>query len=165
MALPRIIEFIQSLGRPGGGYLSEPGGGQIIVNGYPPGFSTSTTIFPLQGVWGMICYYVSFGMGMVPGAFSGSVQHGGGYVYSGTLTQTTINNGLNFYALLTDNMPLRVTSQNNSALAQYFEALYHFCVVNSKEDYELILGALKDMANTGYREALKIIEGINTVGE
>lgn len=150
--LPRLIEFIESLPRPGGGFLSEHGGGQVIVPTFPPGITLAVTITPPEGTYAMIAYREAVSPNIVPRAFSGTIQHSGRHYYTGTLSATVIRDGLDFYMVITTADPLWVSITNESALIQYFEEVYQFALVNSKEDYDLIVAALNNLAHTEGRE-------------
>ena len=72
MAVPRIIEFIESLQRPGGnGFISEHGGIQVIVPFFPPNTTAAYTVTPLENTYALITYRDSFGHAMVPNTCSG----------------------------------------------------------------------------------------------
>ena len=156
MAVPRLIEFIESITRPdsieGSDHLSEHGGGQVIVPVFPPGATAQVNITPPEGIYALISYRVSFGTSIVPNAFTGWFEHAGRFRYTGTLSGAVIRDGLEWYVVVTTSHPMRVSVTNASALAQYFEEVHQFCLVTTGDDYLFILNALRNLANTGQGE-------------
>lgn len=148
MAVPRIIEFIESLQRPlNSSFVSEHGGGQVIVPMFPPATSAVIAITPPEGYYALITYRVSFGINIVPNVFTGWFEHAGRLRYSGTLTETVIHDGLDWYLVITDTHPLRASITNVSGLIQHFEEIHQFAIVYSAEDYNIIVNALENLAN------------------
>jgi len=147
MAVPRLIEFIESLARPGAGVIAEHGGIQVIVPVFPPNTTSAYTVTPPTSAYALITYRVSFGAAMVPNVFTGWFEHAGRHRYIGTITNTVIRDGLEWYLVITDNEPLRVSVTNVSGLNQYFEEISQFALVPSRDDYLMILEALDILAN------------------
>ena len=154
MALPRLMEFIETIVRPGGGFATGHGGHQTIVPFFPPARTASHSVVPGEGTYALIAYKTIFGSNMVPSAFTGTIQHAGRHYYTGTLTASVIDNGLEYYMVITYEHPLMVSITNISGLNQYFEEISEFVPVSNKETYDAIVGALDKLANKGMSELL-----------
>ena len=138
MPLPRLIEYLESIQREGGGFLAEHENFQLVIQAVPPGITVTAQILPPTGMYGMICFRLSFGVGMVPNAFQGTVHHAGRNHYSGLVTATLQERGLDVFIMVTDALPIRYQELNNTALNQYFEIEGQFITIPSETDYELI---------------------------
>lgn len=166
MNIPRIIEYIQSLRTPDGRRMSELGAHQIMVPVWPAGTILATTVSPPDSTYAWIGYGIAWNPNMVPGAFIGSVYHGGAFLFDGTLTAAVLASGVSSFTLITRAAPIRYWSQNITALNQYEEVIGAFCVVSSREDMEYIQKKLDDLAMTNWGElrdealaVLRVISG------
>lgn len=146
MGLPRIVEYLESVRTPGYGSLVEHENTQLIVPSFPPGITLTAQIKPPQGRWGMFCFHISFGTMMIPNVFQGAVQHGGKNHYTGVISGSLLNQGLDIFILVTEGNPLVYQETNVSALNQYFEIDGHFLTISDEDDY---LRALDRMDKLG----------------
>jgi len=159
--VPRIIEFLESLEREGGGHLVEHAGYQMRIPFFPPNTTARATITPLFDTYAMIGHRVIIDAEVVPNAFSGTVEHRGRHQYAGTMTSGVINEGLDFLLIITNQSPLNVTLTNRTALNQYWGEIALGVLVYSHEDYLKVRQHLSDLANSGYtalaNEAVKLL--------
>lgn len=154
MSVPRLIEYIESIKAPliRGTHIGAHGGGQIIVPIFPPGLTVNQVITPPVGVYTIIIYRVDFGNSMVPNAFLASVQHRGYSRYSGVLSATLLDNGMEGFLVVTNESPLHVTVTNNSGLNQYLEEIYQYAAIYTESDFNFVYDLLNDLANRGQSE-------------
>jgi len=176
--LPRIIEFIESLRRPGGGYIADHTGGEIIIPAFPGLTTIELAIRPFESTgpglattgslgWALIGYKISVCQTMIPNAFSFTIQIGGKHMYTGNITQTIMDEGLNVYSIITSASPLMVQISNLTNVNQYFDALSQYIDVTSSDDMAMIQTALNNLAmqdNHEFQaEALKLLRTLANV--
>lgn len=158
---PRLVEFIKSLQRPGGGRLGEEGAQQVRITAFPPNTTMQTTLRAAPIWYAAIGYRFMFGADIVPNAFTGNIYNAGRIPLSGTMSQRIIEEGLWGFQLVTANTPIMIELTNVSGLVQLFEFTVRFIIIPSAEDLGLIREALNDLAVEGgkqYRaEALRLL--------
>jgi len=152
MAIPRMIEFIESLIGPGGGFIAEHGGSQVIIPVFPPHTRLSYQLSPHLREYALIAYEIMFSPVIVPDCFEGTIHHSGKNKYRGILSSAMLNSRIESYGVVTASSPLTITIENITGLNQYGEAIAHFLPIATSEDYKFILDALDDLANKGDRE-------------
>lgn len=160
--LPYFAEFLMTLQRPGGGYLAEQAGGQLIVPIFPPNTSVSVVV-PPSNSYASIGYNYAFSPAMIPDAFTFTFRHKGRDIRVSTATALALESKLWTFALVTRKDPIYISLTNVSGGNQYLEFLSWFIAVPSAEDLELVWAALRDLTNKGNTEfkaeALKLLRG------
>lgn len=155
--IPDIIEFIESIRRPAGGFATEPGWGEIMATTTVPMAIVTTPVRPPNQVYAYIMYHISFSASMVPDAFRVILQHTGRDSWTGLVSPVLIGEGFTFYMVVTSNDPLVVVYRDETPQVQYFQMFYHYALVRPA-DYNLVLTALADKANVGgLRDAQKLL--------
>ena len=149
MALPRLIEYILSLDRPGGGNLAEHGLAQVIVPVFPAGLQLASVLEPSASSFALIGYRLQFGRDMVPNAFSGTIQHYGRNQYNGIVTQAAIEIELTSWMVITRNIQVRYSFTNRTALNQRIELMTFYVDIHSADDFDLIMAHLLALENGG----------------
>ena len=149
---PRLVEFIKSLSRPGGGRLGEEGSYQMRVLNWPPGLTRFSRVSPSPAWYAALSYRLMFGADMVPDAFTGEIANAGRVPMSGTITRRALEEGLWGFQLITITEPLIVSASNVSGLVQLFELLIRYIIIPSAEDLGLIRKHMEDLALSGWQE-------------
>lgn len=155
MGLSYFIEYLLTLQRPGGGNLLYEGWIQTIVAAFPPAISLSRRSTPRQGSYATIWFRSYFSPTMVPNAFTGWIQQYGATLASGVASQLVIDQGIDYFVVVTEAQPFLEQYTNISGLTQYFEGVSLFLSVSSKEDYDLLVKEL-DKLRMGNLEALAV---------
>lgn len=148
MILPRIIEYILSLERPGGkGRLAYQGASQLVIPIFPPNTTINLSSGPYRGDFANIIFLWALGGSLVPNTFYAWAQQWGSRMYDGIVTTCLIDNDFGFYAVVTEAEPTTLQITNRSALCQQFESYMYFLCVSTKQDLDLIMEALASLAN------------------
>ena len=150
MALPAIIEYINSLVGPGGAQLATQAARQDVIELYPPQHSQAFVTFPAAGTWANIVYAYSLGVQMIPNVFEFNLSYGGGVLTSGVLTQDYFEKPIDFFMVVTQNYPITLTLVNRDIISHYFEANLLYLNVPTKEALTQIGKALAAKEGTDY---------------
>ena len=156
--LPRIIEFLAATQRPhgdtsAGGFLARQTTGQTLVPAFDPGDRITYTLTPSGSDYACIVHRVRFGAHVIPMMFEVVVQEVAHTIYSGTLGQAMIADGISAYMAITGANPMRIVVHNDGVLTQSFEVSYDYLLVGNRQDYENITKSLEDLQNKGWMGA------------
>ena len=154
--LPSLIDYLLTIRRPSGGWMTYQGAVQLVIPNFPPQTTLSYTVVPLAGTYAQIAWSLRFGNDMVPDAFSGYIQQGGSKAYTGLITQRLIDYGSNVMAVVTNAEPTLAYLTNTTALVQRYETIGQFLVVNTEQDLATLLDALLHWGSTLKSEELTI---------
>lgn len=156
--IPDTVEFIESIRRPTGGFAAEPGGGEVLDATFAPVTRTNSTVQPLPQHYAWIIFRFAFSASMIPDAVHLYLQSTGRDRWAGYVSHALIEEGLTGYFVITRNDPLAISRLNATPQLQYFQMLYHYALVYSLQDYELIVKSLDERANKGgLRDAHKLL--------
>lgn len=154
MLLPYVIQYLESLMRPQGGQLVEPGGFQIYMPIVPPYTLITYAITPGAGYYAYIGYRLDWDGAMIPNAWSMTITQWGMRSYSGILNSKIIEYGINHIIPVTEAEPCYTQAQNLTPLNQYACITGYFVAISNKDDYITILEALKRLGTSTRSEDL-----------
>lgn len=152
MNIPRLVEFIESVQKPTGGFCAEAAFGQIRYTDLPPDSVTTVTIRPAESEYAYFAYHIDLSQRMVPNAFYITIQQLGHTVYMGYLSDIALKKGGEFFVVLTRDAPGIIRSENLSGLVQFVDITYSYAMVRTIEDYNIIMNALDALAGKGIHE-------------
>lgn len=145
MALPRLIEFIESLQKPGGGFIAEEVTGMVQFTDFLPGVTADITITPPAGQYAYFGYRLFFSQQIVPNAFRTTFQWYGHTAQTGNITDIHLREGIEAFIVITRAAPLYISATNISGLVQHATILYFAAMVRTQEEYLLVLQALDEL--------------------
>jgi len=155
MALPRIIEYLLSLQRPGGsGALVYQGAFQTIVPVMPPHTQIVLESYPLWNDYIDIMYNAGFDPMIVPNAFYAWGSYFGNRTYEGIVLPWWLNNTIESFIIVTPSEPAVAYILNRSPLTQMYAAIANFIAIATVDDFNIVLGEIKNMATSSKSDEL-----------
>lgn len=154
MLLPYVIQYLETLRRPSGGLLVEPGGFQVYMPMVPPNTQVTYTISPALGYYAYIGYRLDWDGAMVPLAWTMTIHQWGMRPYTGLLNSKIIEFGIDHIIPVTDAEPCLTLAVNNTPLFQYACVTGYFVGVRSKEDYDTVMDSLERLGTSRKSEEL-----------
>ena len=164
MLFPEIISYLLTLKYPGSesakqNWVCYRGGYQVRVI-IPTGITIRYISRPLEGLHARLEYATRFGSDMVPNVFSGTITQYGSTTYNGVVTERVIADALEYFNLVTEQEPTRVSITNLSPLAQYMEAITDYIAIPSSEDLAIVMDALRRLNTSEKAEhLLEVLSG------
>lgn len=136
--LPRLVEFILSLRRPGGGFYAQQSSMQIIVDPFPPNYTLVFDLGPSEDTFAHILYLSGRSPEMVPGAFHKVLMQAGVPLFDAIITEEHILRPTASFWVVTEALKVVTRSTNLTALNQYFEINIRYLKVFSADDLKAI---------------------------
>ncbi len=155
MRVPDSIAYLLSLRRSSGGLLVYQGGNQTIINLFPPNTSIVLTFSLLGNDYMYIVYGFYLDPSVVPNAFYGWASYFGNKVYEGQLNTAFMTYEIESLAFVSAAEPGQFEIRNVSPLVQYYAGFVYFVAIASKEDFDTVLAALKDVGTVETNRLLK----------
>ena len=162
-SLPYPIAYIMTLQRPGGGELAYLGETIIRANTWPANISATYNVFPLPGNYASIYFKMGFSQMMIPDAFYVTAQQYGSRFYSANVSTLLLSYGIDYYAVVKENVPAITTVTNLTAVNQFFEEGNQLVVIRTKKDYNIIMEAL-DRMGTSIKSEKTQVESTRLLG-
>jgi hypothetical protein len=156
MLLPYVIQYLETLMRPSGGQLVEPGGFQIYMPAVPPNTLITYNILPATGYYAYIGYRLDWDNAMVPNAWYMTIVQWGMSPYSGFLNSKIIQYGIDHIVPVTEAEPCLTYARNVSPLAQYACITGYYVGIRSEDDYLEVLESLLRLETSSRSEALAV---------
>lgn len=150
MGLPRVIEYLLTIEKPGGGgYLVSMGGNQIEIPVFPPNSEISLNFWPYAGDFANIVFHLSLDPALIPRAFYIESQYYGSKVYTGVASQSYTLNPTEVFLVTTQSQPAYSRIRNQSPLNQYYLGTGFFLCVESESDFYMVKEKVKEVAASG----------------
>lgn len=142
MGLPYTIEYLLTIRRPSGGHLVHMGTYQLIIDQVPP-YAQFTLIGSPVGDYLVIGYSLWIDPAVPPGVFHGFGQYYGTKTYEADFTSFFTAYPMDALVFVSHAEPSVLYMRNNTPLFQYFAMGHHYVVIESEEDFMLVLKHLK----------------------
>ena len=144
--LPRLVEYLLSIRRPGAGRpLVTQSGVQAIIPIFPANTQVASENVPPNFEYMDIIYQVTLDPQMNPGAFSAVCTYVGGRPINGVATQWFMQNDLYTFVVITKSNPGQSILENITPLNQYYAANFWYLSIASKEDAEDVYKYLESL--------------------
>jgi hypothetical protein len=153
--LPYVIQYLETLRRPDGSQICQPGGFQVIIPAVPPNTQIPYTITPATGYYAYIGHRLSWDPAMVPNAWLMTIVQWGAQPYTGFLSGDILRDGLEHIIVVTQSQPCYTYATNTTPLNQYACVTGVLVTIPSEDDYKTAMEALKKL---GTAEAVSLLE-------
>ncbi|KKN15903.1 hypothetical protein LCGC14_0981260 [marine sediment metagenome] len=155
MSLPRIIEYLLSIRRPGGGgSLVAQGQSQTIIPIMPPGATITLQAYPFASDYMDIMFQFSFDPAMVPNAFYAWGSYFGARPWEGIAHSWWMSNNISSFVFITESEPAYALIFNRSPVAQYYAGTSAHIAIASEDDYFTMYEEIERMATSFSQNAL-----------
>jgi hypothetical protein len=157
---PRIIEYLLTVEKPGGGgYLVNEGMNQVEIPICPPNTEISYNVWPYEGDFADIFFYAVLDPAVLPRVFFLEGQYFGSKTYAGIMTQAHSLHPMGIFTMITQSEPAYARLRNQSPLNQYFCFNTFFLCIPSESDFSLVKEKVREMASSG--DSLELQEEAN----
>ena len=155
MALPRIVEYLVSIRRKGGGGpLVTQGQSQTIINTFPPNTTVSLQAFPFGADYLDIFFEWAFDPAVVPNAFYAYGSYYGARPWEGIAHSWWMQNNISGFVLITESEPAYALIYNRTPVAQYYAGTTAYLAIKSAEDFDEVYDNIAYMATSAESESL-----------
>ena len=155
MGLPAVIEYLFSLNKPTGGRSCHSNRLQFNVPFLPPFVQFAYALAPPSGAYAAIKYQMTYGPEIVPGNLYVEATQGGDMYVQGFISADWINIINDYFILFTTAQPIYTKTINYSNLAQVFWGTQWNLLIPSEQDYDIILGHLKEYSTESTNDLLR----------
>jgi len=161
MALPRIVEYLLTLRRPGdSGPLVTEGMSQTIIPIMPPGTTVTLQVYPAMGDYMNIVFQSALDPSVVPSAFYGWGSYFGARLSEGILHSWWTRGDIPSFVFITEAEPAYALIFNRSPIAQYYAGTTSHLSIKSEDDYLALYEAIERMGTSRQHDAL-VVESNN----
>lgn len=143
MALSPSIEFLASLGRPGGGRLCHPFRVQYLMPNMPPGVVLSFAVAPPVNIFAAFKYGATYSPETRPDTIYIEMSQSGDMLIQGLCAADWIANYMDYFIIYSWSDPLYVQMINTSNLTQRWVSTMWILLVTSERDYVEIIRLLE----------------------
>ena len=157
MALSRMIEYLLSIRRPGGGgSLVTQGQSQTLINIMPPGQVVTLQAYPFQNDYMDILFQWGFDPAMVPNAFYAWGSYFGARLWEGITHSWWMNNNIPAFVFITEAEPAYALILNRSPVAQYYAGTASHIAIATEDDFHLMFENIEYMATSKKQNVLSV---------
>ncbi len=153
MPLSPVVEYLLSyFSQTGDQNYASPSSLRINVVALPPlglapaNRSENPIVVP-SPKYGFLVYRLIFNPNIVPGALSMTFTIQGNNLYNDVLDASVLSQPFDCFALVSQPGD-KITIVNNVGVAQNFEATLHYLTIQNKQDWQVILQALRELRNS-----------------
>jgi len=148
MGLPFVVEYLMAQVDRKIGNVLVSGGIWQLVGVLPPQTMINFTVVPEDGDYARIFFNLQFDHQIVPNVFWGSAQYTGSRLYEGFITQSFIDNTLDYLIFTSQSSPMLTTVRNLTNLNQYYGMASYYLTVDTEATYYKVLDCINRMQTT-----------------
>ena len=151
-SLPYFVELLRTLGWERQVNLVGAGTTQVVIPVFPPNTKVDLQLVPTESNYCNVYYAAALGDDTMPNALTFKYRAWGSTLFSGTLTSGYLGTELEFLVPTFHNQPTDVTIANTTALAQRIELNTKTLIINTEDDYKVVVKALQQRGTSAKTE-------------